>query len=159
MSFVVRMAVRETRASWRRLLFFFLCIAIGVGAIAALRSIIQNVRGALGGQARTLIAADVLVSSGAPLSPAVRKALDARAAAAGTTGRTESIETATMVRPADPDKAVARMVELRGVQPGFPLYGTLQLRGGMAYRPDLLRNRGALVRPELLTQLGVRQGD
>ena len=31
-----------------------------------------------------------------------------------------------MVRPADPDKAVARMVELRGVQPGFPLYGTLE---------------------------------
>jgi putative ABC transport system permease protein len=159
MSFVVRMAVRETRASWRRLLFFFLCIAIGVGAIAALRSIIQNVRGVLAGQARTLIAADVLVSSGAPLTPAVRKALDARAAAAGITGRTESIETATMVRPADPDKAVARMVELRGVQPGFPLYGTLELRGGMAYRPDLLRNRGALVRPELLTQLGVREGD
>ena len=27
------------------------------------------------------------------------------------------------------------------------------------YRPDLLRNRGELVRPELLTQLGVREGD
>ena len=31
MTFIVRMAVRETRASWRRLLFFFLCIAVGVG--------------------------------------------------------------------------------------------------------------------------------
>ena len=64
-----------------------------------------------------------------------------------------------MVRPADPGKAVARMVELRGVQPGFPLYGTLELRGGSAYRADLLGDRGALVRPELLTQLGVREGD
>jgi len=43
MTFILRMAVRETRAAWRRLLFFFLCIAIGVGAIAALRSAIQNV--------------------------------------------------------------------------------------------------------------------
>jgi putative ABC transport system permease protein len=159
MSFVLRMALRETRASWRRLLFFFLCIAIGVGAIAALRSVIQNVRGVLSGQARTLIAADVLVSSGAPLSPAARQALDRRAAAAGVSARTESIETATMVRPADQAKAVARMVELRGVQAGFPLYGTLDLRGGTAFRHDLLRDRGALVRPELLTQLGIAEGD
>ena len=35
---------RELRASWRRLLFFFICVAIGVGAIVALRSIIQSVR-------------------------------------------------------------------------------------------------------------------
>ena len=44
MRFVLRMAVREIRASWRRLLFFFVCIAVGVGAIVALRSVIQSVR-------------------------------------------------------------------------------------------------------------------
>ena len=38
------MSLREFRASWRRLLFFFLCVAIGVGAIVALRSIIQSLR-------------------------------------------------------------------------------------------------------------------
>ena len=32
MKFVLAMAVRETRASWRRLLFFFICIAVGVAA-------------------------------------------------------------------------------------------------------------------------------
>ena len=42
--FVLRMSLREFRASWRRLLFFFLCVAIGVGAIVALRSIIQSLR-------------------------------------------------------------------------------------------------------------------
>ncbi len=35
MSFVLRMALRETRAAWKRLLFFFICLAIGVGAIVA----------------------------------------------------------------------------------------------------------------------------
>ena len=44
MIFIVRMSLREFRASWRRLLFFFLCVAIGVGAIVALRSIIQSLR-------------------------------------------------------------------------------------------------------------------
>ena len=38
MTFVVLMALREIRASWRRLLFFFVCVAIGVGAIVMLRS-------------------------------------------------------------------------------------------------------------------------
>ena len=35
MKFVINLAWREMRASWRRLLFFFICIAIGVGAAAA----------------------------------------------------------------------------------------------------------------------------
>ena len=35
MRFVLRMVSRELRASWRRLLFFFICVAIGVGAIVA----------------------------------------------------------------------------------------------------------------------------
>ena len=52
MKFVLRMAVRETRASWRRLLFFFVCIAVGVAAIVALRSVIQSVRDVFGTEAQ-----------------------------------------------------------------------------------------------------------
>jgi len=51
------------------------------------------------------------------------------------------------------------MVELRGVQPGFPFYGTVVLAGGTPFSHDLLAHRGALVRPELLTQLGIAVGD
>ena len=49
--------------------------------------------------------------------------------------------------------------ELRAVQPAFPLYGTLTLRDGATYSHDLLRNQGVLVRPELLTTLGIAVGD
>ena len=38
MRFIFQMARREIRSSWRRLLFFFLCIGIGTGSIIALRS-------------------------------------------------------------------------------------------------------------------------
>ena len=37
-----------------------------------------------------------------------------------------------MVRPADGRAPVARMVELRGVQPGFPFYGKVVARGRAA---------------------------
>ncbi len=37
MRFVILTAIRETRSAWKRLIFFFICIAVGVGAIVALR--------------------------------------------------------------------------------------------------------------------------
>ena len=158
MDFVFRMAARELRASWRRLLFFFICVAIGVAAIVTLRSIIQSVRGGLIREARSTIASDVLVTTNRAWTPETRAALDERIARAPVLDRHESIETATMVR-AEAGTAVARMVELRGVEPGYPFYGTLALQGGTPYSHDLVRNFGALARAELLTQLGVRVGD
>ena len=77
------MAVREMRASWQRLLFFFICIAIGVGAIVALRSVIQSVRNTFAGEARSLIAADAIITSNQPLKPEVIARIDERLTAAG----------------------------------------------------------------------------
>src|SRR5687768_6611243 len=158
MSFVFRMTLRELRASWRRLLFFFICVAIGVGAIVALRSVIQNVRGGLVREARAMMASDVTVSTNRGWTPELLQTIEARLAAAPVLERTEAIETTTMVRAAK-GSAVARMVELRGVQPGFPFYGALELQGGIRYSHDLLRDRGVIARPELLAQLGISQGD
>jgi putative ABC transport system permease protein len=159
MMFVLRMAARETRSSWRRLLFFFVCIAVGVAAIVALRSVIQSVRGVIGGEARALIAADVLISSNRDWPESAKATIDRALADAGATARSETLETPTMVRPADQSKAVAKMAELRAVQANFPLYGAIVLTGGQPYTHALLQNRGVVVRPELLTALGVKVGD
>lgn len=158
MRFVVRMVVRELRASWRRLAFFFICVAVGVAAIVALRSIIQSLRVGLVREARSTIAADVLIQANRPWTPDVTTEIEARLARAPVLGRGEAIETATMAR-AERGEAVARMVELRGVDRSFPFYGSLTLRGGLPYSYDLLAHGGALVRPELLTQLGIAIGD
>jgi putative ABC transport system permease protein len=157
MMFVLRMMGRELRASWRRLLFFFVCVAVGVGAIVALRSVIQSVRAGLVSEARAIIASDVLVSSNRPWTDEVTRALQERLAKDDVLARMDAIETATMVRP-EVGAATARMVELRGVQAGFPFYGRIALQGGIPFSHDLLHNYGALVRPELLTQLGTAVG-
>lgn len=160
MNFVFLMALREVRASWRRLLFFFVCVAIGVGAIVLLRSIIQNVRGQLVKESRALISADVVVGTNRPWAPDVRADLEKRFASAPILARQETIEVASMVRPPDgKGSPVARMVELRGVQQGFPFYGTVVLQDGSAFSHDRLAGHGAMVRPELLTQLGLGVGD
>ena len=159
MMFVVRMAVRETRASWKRLLFFFVCIAVGVAAIVALRSVIQSVREVFGTEAKALIAADVLIGTNREWTPAIRQTIERRLAGAGAIGTTDTIETPTMVRPADTSKTVAKMVELRAVQSSFPLYGAVTLDGGQTYSHALVEHHGVLVRPELLTTLDVKVGD
>ena len=158
MIFVLRMAWREIRSSWQRLLFFFVCIAIGVGSIVALRSVIQSVRVALAGEARTLLGADVALQTNRPWTDVVLETLQSEERAGRVTLRSEAAEIPTMVRPADPLKVATRIVELRAVGPEFPLYGSLVLREG-AYAHALVAGRGALVRPELMAQLGLEVGD
>lgn len=157
-AFPLRMAARELRASWRRLLFFFLCVAIGVGAIVALRSVVQSVRGALVGQARTLLGADVAVIANRPWDPATRAEIERRVGQAAVPAQTDTVSTATMARPEVEKRPVARMVELLAVERRFPLYGDVSMEG-QRYAYDLLRGRGVLVRPELLAQLDLRVGD
>ena len=136
MTFILVMALREIRASWRRLLFFFVCIAIGVGSIVALRSVIQNVRGALARETRSLIASDILLSSNLPLAPEVRELVAREQRAGRVSETTDAVEIATMVRPAD-GRQTARMVELRAVQAGISL-----LRHAHAARRACIRTIG-----------------
>jgi putative ABC transport system permease protein len=157
MRFVAVMAAREMRASWKRLLFFFICIAVGVGAIVALRSVIQSVRQTFDGEARSLIAADAIIASNRPLSDASVKKVEERLRAAGASSH-RSVELPTMVRPADREGR-ARMVELRAVEQGFPYYGRMKLANDVVFDHSLLRGFGVLVRPELLAQLGLAVGD
>jgi putative ABC transport system permease protein len=156
--FILKMSVREFRASWRRLLFFFLCVSVGVGAIVMLRSVIQSLRHGLMREARAMIASDVIVQTNRAWTPELRGRIDAMLSEAPILAETESIETPTMVRP-EHGSAVARMVELRGIEAAFPFYGTLALANGGEYSHALLVGHGAIVGPELLVQLRMRVGE
>ena len=156
MSFVIRMALREIRASWQRLLFFFVCIAVGVASIVAIRSVIQSVRQGLTREARAMTGADVVVRSDRPLGDAIRAAVERERTSGRVSIVSEAVELVTMVRPTA--VPTTRMVELRAVEATFPLYGTMTLQG-KAYSHELLRDHGVLVRPELLAQLDLRVGD
>jgi putative ABC transport system permease protein len=159
MRFVLLTALRETRSAWKRLVFFFVCIAVGVGAIVALRSVIQNVRHVLTTEARSLIASDILITSDRPWQPGTPERIAGRVRAIPGASQIDSIEMATMARPADERVSISKVVELRAVQPGFPFYGQFTLQDGRPFSHALLRDNGALVRPELLAQFGLKVGD
>ena len=159
MRFILRMAARELRSSWRRVAFFFVCIAVGVAAIVALRSLIQNVRVALAAEARTLLAGDISIRTDRPWSDEARRIVEGRLAGVAPLRRTEIVDTTTMVRVADAAGGRTKVVELRGVRAEFPFYGRFRLAGSAGYSFELLQGRGALVAPELLAQLGLEVGD
>ena len=159
MRFIIRMAYRELRSSWRRLAFFFVCVAVGVAAIVALRSLTQNVRVALATEARTLLAGDVSLRTDRPWPDAVWTTLDNSLEESGPAARIETVDIVTMARLEDSGSTRTKVVELRGVRDGFPIYGRFELASGRTYAYDLLRGDGALVAPELLAQLGLQVGD
>ncbi|MDX2034998.1 MAG: FtsX-like permease family protein [Blastocatellia bacterium] len=159
MRFILNLALREMRASWHRLLFFFICIAVGVGSIVALRSLVQNVNGSVTSESRSLLTADVQVSTNAPWSPEARAVLDRYRQSPMVAARTEVLEAPTMLRSVKDAAATPKMVEVKAVQPQFPFYGEMVLAGGQAYSHELLKNHGLLVRESLLIGMGLRVGD
>jgi len=156
--FIFQMARRELRTSWRRLLFFFLCIAIGVGSIAAGRSMLQNAGVAVAAEARNLLTADVRLDSNRPWTDETLSIVNRIATPPLVEGRTETIESPTMIRPADPSREGTMMIELKGIEPAFPLAGEFKLKDGQRFDYSLLANNGAVVAASLLDRLALQIG-
>src|SRR5262245_46943350 len=159
MTFILNMAWREMRASWYRLLLFFLCIAIGVGSIVGLRSLVQNLKKAVTNEVRSFFGADVRTWQNQPWPEEARAVHERLSASPLVVAQTEIIETQTMARAADDAFAVPYMIQVRAVQERFPLYGAVKLDGGARYSHDLLKERGVLAQPGLLHQMDLKVGD
>jgi putative ABC transport system permease protein len=69
MRFILQMAWRDSRASRRRLLLFSLSIALGVAALVALGSLATILAEAVQIQTKSLLGADLIVTSRAPFDP------------------------------------------------------------------------------------------
>lgn len=158
MKFILQLARRELRSSWRRLVFFFACIAIGVGGIVAGRSMLQNAHVAITAEARTLLTADLQLDSGRPWDDEALTAID-RISKPVAEGRTETIESPTMLRPADPAHEGAMLVELKGIDAAFPLVGEFTVANAEPFNYSLIQNNGAVVSAALLDRLQLRVGD
>lgn len=160
MAFILNLTIREIRSSWKRLLFFFLCIAIGVGSVVALRSLIQNLGQAVGGDARALLTADIELSSTNEFSVAELEKIEATIKKSSIVdGRDEAITGASMAKPLGESNPRLKMVELKGITSRFPMVGEFILSDGSKFDFKLLEGRGAIVSPLLLEDLAVKIGD
>jgi putative ABC transport system permease protein len=157
--FALLLAARELRQAWRKLLFFFLCVAIGVGSIVALRSLIGNLNRAVAGEARALLTADVMIESSRSWRAETLASINRIVDSPQVEARVETVELPTMLRPSEATSEAAMMVELRGVGRGYPLVGELNLQNGEQFRHELLDDNGAVVAVALLERLNLKIGD
>jgi len=159
MRFIVAMAWREIRASWRRLVLFFVCMALGVGAMVSMRSFTRVFEGSIEKDARLLLAADVRVESNDPWTADQRDILERAAALPDVAASSRMFDTDSMVRADGAGAPRPLLATIRGVDGQFPLRGTLRLRSGTGYDFSVLAGRGVIVSESLLERLRVRRGD
>jgi len=169
MPFLLKMAWRETRAAWRHFIYFLICIAVGVGALVGVSLFGTNVERAVTKEARGLLGGDLEIRLTRPISlkgQAIMKSLSDRAIA--TTHVSELVAMAARAEQSPLGGQATQIVELKAVEPEYPLYGTLRLEPNNDLT-DLLRSDtrwcpghtcfGVVVQESLLIRMRLAVGD
>lgn len=147
-----RIARRELRGGIRGFRIFLACLAIGVGALAAIGSVSFAIKGGLARDAKVILGGDVVASRiHRPIEPNLRAWVATHAAAVS-----EIVEFRAMaVRD---DRAGRALVQLKAVDDAYPLHGALVLDPDVSLRAALA-DGGAAVEASLLDRLGASLGD
>jgi putative ABC transport system permease protein len=150
MNLALRLALRDLRGGLAGLRLLAVCLFLGVAALAGVGSLSSSIASALGERGQEILGGDI------QLTVAGREATDEELAAFRAEGRLSHI-TRMRAMAARADGAESVLVELKGVDDAWPLYGSFEAApGALAPRP---RGDTAIIGAELGDRLGVRIGD
>lgn len=156
MSLAFRLARREMRSGLGGFRLFLACLAVGVGAIAAILSFSRAVEEGVRADSREILGGDVSVSVlYREASPDQMDFLRRQ----GTL--TRWLDSRAMAHPVK-DSGRATLVQLKAVEQAYPLYGTLELQGGGSLAEALARRDGvwgAVVEEAALKRMNIALGD
>ena len=151
----LRLARRELRGGIRGLRVFLACLVLGVTAIAGIGSLAASVVAGIKADARELLGGDAEARLAYRPADAAEHAYLARH---GTMSEIASMR--AMGRTLDGGRR--SLIELKAVDPVYPLYGEVALSPAQSLAAAL-ENRGgafgAAVDPAILTRLGLEIGD
>ena len=152
---VLRLARRELRGGVRGLTIVLLCLALGVAAIAAVGTLRAATDRALAADGRRILGGDVEIDTGTQPAPDTLRAwLDARGARLSAIVQMRSMLIAA--------SGQRQLVELKAVDPAWPLVGEAQVQPPQALASALGEregNYGLLAERVVLDRLGVHSGD
>jgi len=150
------LARREMRSGLGGFRLFLACLALGVGAIAAILSFSRAVQEGLHADARELLGGDVAISL------LYREAAPPQLAWLAKEGQlTRWIDSRSMARPLKEGGHPA-LVQLKAIEPAYPLYGTVELQGGGRLDEALAKRDGvwgAAVEDSALQRMNIAVGD
>ncbi|PCJ98477.1 MAG: hypothetical protein COA50_02135 [Flavobacteriaceae bacterium] len=145
------MAWRDGKASGKRLLLFMASIILGIAAVVSIQSFSQNLQENIGLQSKALMGADFTIDMEQLPSEKTQAIMDSLGGANG-----REINFASMV--AFKKNGATKLVEVRGIEGGFPFYGTIETKPRAAAK-TYQKEGGALVDATTMLQYGVKVGD
>lgn len=156
MSLAFRLARREMRSGLGGFRLFIACLALGVGAIAAILSFSRAVEEGLRADAREILGGDVAISL------LYREATPEQMAYLREQGQlVRWLDSRAMARPTKSDGRPT-LVQLKAVEPAYPLYGTVELADGGTLANAMGKRDGiwgAVVEESALRRMNMAPGD
>jgi len=151
-----RIARRDLSGRFRGLRLLIVCLFLGVATLATIGSLTASITHELGARGQVILGGDLEITMSQRTASAGEAAAFARLGQVSETVRMQAMaqRTAPAGQGGTPD---AVLVELKGVDSDYPLYGTLRLAGGARYRP--LAPDAVLIGPALADRLALGVGD
>ena len=156
------LVIAESRGAKRRMLFFILCIAIGVGAVMTVKSFATLVGETIQGQAKGLLSADLAIKGSWEQS---QKDLEYQKNILPVETEFLFIKElhgmAQFKNPRGEGKQASLITELKTIPlsgPQYPFYGEFNSQPQKPLQ-ELLANEGAVVEPSFLLKTGLKTGE
>ena len=155
--FWFKLALRELLNNRRFSLFFLFNLALGLAGFIALDSFKESLDNHLGQNSQAILGADVALTSYLPFEEKTLDMLEAKFPQ--NTLSTRRTTLFTMVASKDQ----TRLVQVTGIEAGFPFYGKMVLKKNGVVQEENIRqslkmSAEAWVYPELLFMLGLKVG-
>ncbi|MBU3822022.1 FtsX-like permease family protein [Flavobacteriaceae bacterium XHP0103] len=145
------MAWRDGKTSWKKLTLFMASIVLGIAALVSIQSFSINLKNNIALQSKSLMGSDYKIDSDKAPNENVVAIMDSLG---GYDAR--EISFASMV--AFPKNEGTKLAQVRGVEGGFPFYGTMDTEPKTA--ATTYQEKGtALVDATLMLQFGLNVGD
>lgn len=159
---IFALVLSETRGAWKRMLFFILCIAVGVGAVMTVKSFSNLVGETIQGQAKGLLSADLAIKGSWEQNKDDLN-IQKKVLPSGTEFLfiKELHGMAKFTSPSNDARPSSLITELKSVPlagPQYPFFGEFKSKPAKPLT-ELLANGGAVVEPSFLLKTGLKQGD
>lgn len=151
LKWLMKMAWRDGWASRRKLFLFMASIVLGIAAVVSIQSFGESLKDNIALQSKALMGADFRIDSNAPPNERVQEIIDSL-------GGYEAREISFPSMAAFPANGSTKLVQVRGIEGDFPLYGELETKPRAAAQ-NFKETSGALVDATLMIQLNIAPGD
>ncbi len=148
---LLKMAWRDGKASSKKLVLFVASIVLGIAAVVSIQSFGETLKETIALQSKALMGADYKIDSNQPPNEKITQLIDSL-------GGADAKEISFSSMAAFPKTGAAKLVQVRGMEEGFPFYGLLETEPVSAEN-EYQKQEAALVDATLLLQLGLQAGD